>query len=120
MLVGLRRIGLLLALLTAGGCTRAVPYAVIAPNVSANDGRSCFRQCQLVRATGTKEYLACLNTCTDVRIVSDSGCEAVPIDASQYACTTEHKRKFSAGLAVVWVLAVVLSVLFVAASLPEL
>ena len=93
----LRRIGLLLALLTAGGCTRTIYYAVIAPNVAMDDGHSCFRQCQMLRAAGTKQYLGCLNTCPDVRVVNESECREVAFDARQYDCTTEHNQTFSPG-----------------------
>jgi hypothetical protein len=51
----------------------------------------------MLRAAGTKQYLACLNTCTDVRVVNESDCETVPFDARQYGCTTEHNQTFSPG-----------------------
>jgi hypothetical protein len=116
-----RRIGLLLllmALLAVGGCTRTVYYAVIAPTVSVSDGRSCFRQCQMLRAAGTKQYLACLNTCPDVRVVNESECEAVAIDRAQYACTTEHNQTFSPGPGIAVIVVAVL-VLFIAAAASE-
>jgi hypothetical protein len=118
--VPLRRVALLLALLISSGCSRTVYHAVIAPHVSMNDARSCFRGCQMRRAAGTKQYLACLNTCTDVSVVNESGCEAVPFDARQYGCTTEHDRTFSPAPGIAAIFLGVLSLYFLLAlSAPE-
>jgi hypothetical protein len=124
--MGLRRVGLLLALsalLTASGCTRIIYYAVLAPNTAVNDGDSCFRGCQMLRAAGTKQYLACLKTCPDVRVVKESECREVAFDAREYACTTEHNQTFSPGpmiaLIVVGVLFLVLVAAFASPSMPS-
>ena len=111
---------MLLALLTVGGCTRNVYYAVVAPNVSMSDDRSCFRHCQTFRAAGTKDYLGCLNTCSDVRVTAESECKEVPFDSSQYGCTTEHDRTFSSGRLIVAIIATVLGLVLLSASLPNL
>ena len=121
--MGLRRVGLLLALsalLAAAGCTRIIYYAVLAPNAAVNDGDSCFRGCQMLRAVGTKQYLACLNTCPDVRVVKESECREVAFDAQEYACTTEHNQTFSPGpviaLIVIGVLLAVVAAAFSTSS----
>jgi len=124
--MGLRRVGLLLALsalLAASGCTRIIYYAVLAPNTAVNDGDSCFRGCQMLRAAGTKQYLACLNTCPDVRVVKESECANVAFDPRQDACTTEHNQTFSPGpliaVIVVGVLFVVMAAAFSTSSMPS-
>jgi hypothetical protein len=83
------------ALLTLQGCTSTVYYAVVAPREAVNDDQGCFRQCQLIHAGETKQYLACLHHCPGIRVVDDKQCNEVPLDADQYQCSTAHAQKFN-------------------------
>jgi hypothetical protein len=80
------------ALLTLSGCT-STNYAVVVANAALNDNRGCFRQCQVIHAGATKEYLACLRTCPGVGIYADKQCQDVNFDARWYQCGTEHAWK---------------------------
>ena|SRR6185503_17447307 len=111
--MALRRLGVLLVLLLSAGCTRTIYYAVIAPNTAANDSDSCFRGCQMLRAAGTKQYLACLKTCRDVRVVQESECSDVAVDPHQYSCTTEHNQTFSPGPVILLIVVSVLTLVIV-------
>ena len=62
----------------------------------------------------------CGDSCSDVRVTAESECKEVPFDSSQYGCTTEHDRTFSSGRLIVAIIATVLGLVLLSASLPEL
>ena len=85
---------LLIALLTLQGCTKTVYYAVMAPHQSMEDQHSCFRQCQMLHAGKTKEFLLCLDSCPDARVERDVRCPDVQYDRNTYGCTTMQNHAF--------------------------
>jgi len=84
----------LLALLATPGCTKTVYYAVMAPHEAMDDRSSCFRQCQMLHAGKTKEFLLCLDSCPDARVVREKRCQEVSYDADAYGCTTMQNKTF--------------------------
>jgi hypothetical protein len=85
---------LVVALLAAQGCTKTVYYAVMAPHEAMDNQSSCFRQCQMLHAGQTKQFLSCVGTCPDSRVVNEKHCNQVPFDARTYGCTTMHAQTF--------------------------
>jgi len=79
-------------LLAAQGCTKTVYYAVLAPNQAVADQNSCFRQCQMMHAAQTKQFLTCVDTCPDSRVVREQRCNDVAFDTQAFACTTVHNQ----------------------------
>lgn len=104
------------AMLCLQGCTSTIYYAVVAPRKNAGDEGGCFRQCQLIHAGETKQYLACLHNCPDIRVVNDKQCRDVALDASQYDCSTAHAQKFDPTLGIVAIAMGVLVVIVMAAT----
>jgi hypothetical protein len=87
-----------LTLFALQGCTRTIHYAVVVPLEAMEEPDSCFRQCQMLRPSGTKHYLECLRTCQeDIRIVKESKCKDVQFDAEEFDCNDEHNQKFNPG-----------------------
>ena len=84
----------LVALLVVQGCTKVVYYAVLAPHEAMEDQHSCFRQCQMLHAGKTKEFLLCLDTCPDARVERDTQCNQVQFDRESYGCTTMQNHAF--------------------------
>ncbi len=84
----------LVALLVVQGCTKVVYYAVLAPHEAMEDQHSCFRQCQMLHAGKTKEFLLCLDTCPDARVERDTQCNQVQFDRESYGCTTMQNKTF--------------------------
>jgi len=88
------------------GCTRTIHYAVVVPREAMEEPTSCFRQCQMLRPSGTKHYLECLRTCQeDIRIVKESKCKDVPFDAEEFECKNEHNQTFNPGPGFIVILA---------------
>ena len=104
------------ALLTLQGCTSTVYYAVVAPREAVNDDQGCFRQCQLIHAGETKQYLACLRSCPGIRVVDDKQCNEVAIDAAQYQCSTAHAQKFNPTAGIVFIALGLVVMVAIAAS----
>jgi len=75
-------------------CTKTVYYAVLAPHEAMEDQHSCFRQCQMLHAGKTKEFLLCLDTCPDARVERDTQCNQVQFDRESYGCTTMQNKTF--------------------------
>jgi hypothetical protein len=105
-----------LGLLALQGCTSTVHYAVIAPRDAVSDEQGCFRQCRLVHAGETKNYLACLRSCPSVRVVNDKQCKDVEIDRNEYECSTEHAQKFDPTLGVLMIVVGVVALVAVSAA----
>ena len=82
------------ALLALQGCTKTVYYAVLVPQRALDDGHGCFRQCQIVHAGQTKNFLACVDACPESRVFKGKQCEQLKYDAAEYRCTTEHNQTF--------------------------
>lgn len=89
------------ALLAFQGCTSTVHYAVVTPRDVAAVDDGCARQCRLIHAGETKQYLACLHNCPNTRIFDDKQCSEVPVDANQYECRTAHAQKFDPTIGVI-------------------
>lgn len=82
------------ALLALQGCTKHVSFAVLAPHQAMDDGNGCVRQCQMLHAGQTKNFLSCADTCPGTRIVKEKGCQEVAYDVNTYECTTAHAQTF--------------------------
>jgi hypothetical protein len=98
------------------GCTSVVHYAIIAPREAVSDDQGCFRQCRLVHAGETKNYVACLRGCPSVRVVEDKRCQEVEIDASAYQCSTEHAQKFNPTVGILMIVVGVVALVAVSAA----
>jgi hypothetical protein len=104
------------ALLALQGCTSTVHYAVVTPRDSAANDGGCSRQCRLIHAAETKQYLACLRNCPNTRIIDDKQCSEVAVDANQYECSTAHAQKFDPTFGVIAIGFGVLLVIVLAAT----
>jgi len=96
-------------------CTKTVYYAVLAPHAVMDDSKGCIRQCQMLHAGQTKQFLKCVEICPDSQTIKERRCEQVPYDDEAYACVTAHNQTFD-GLAFglgIGLLALVNVVLFV-------
>jgi hypothetical protein len=105
-----------LGLVMLQGCTSTVHYAVIAPRDVVSDDQGCFRQCRLVHAGETKNYLACLRSCPSVQVVNDKQCKEVEIDRSEYQCSTEHAQRFDPTLGILMIALGVVAMIVVGAE----
>ena len=81
------------ALLALQGCTKTVYYAVLTPQQAMADQNGCYRQCQMMHSTQTKQFLACAENCPGTRVMKETKCNEVDFDAGAYACTTMHNQK---------------------------
>jgi hypothetical protein len=107
----------LLALLLVQGCTKTVYYAVTAPHAMMADQSSCFRQCQMLHAGQTKQFLICVENCPDSEVVKEKRCNQIQFDANKYECTTMHNQTFDGvafGLGIGFL--VLLNILIIAVS----
>ncbi len=84
--------------LASQGCTKTVPYAVLAPHAAMDDSNGCFGRCQIVHAGQTKQFLKCVGTCPDSWTVKEKRCEEVQYDDEAYGCVTTQGQTFD-GLA---------------------
>ena len=101
--------------LASQGCTKTVPYAVLAPHAAMDDSNGCFGRCQIFHAGQPKQFLKCVNTCPDSWTVKEKRCEEVQYDDEAYGCVTTQSQTFD-GLAFglgIGLLALVNVVLFV-------
>lgn len=90
-------ISILSAVLAAGsGCKSTARYAVFVPRDVMDDRNGCFRECQAVRSGGTENYIGCLRSCPDVRVIADKECENAGWDSGTQ-CMEETVRHVSAG-----------------------
>jgi len=99
---------LAVVLMVLVGCTTTNDYAVIASRPQVDGISTCYRQCQMVRGSGTNALLSCLKTCPDVYVYNDQNCGDVKYDPTGYWCTTEHNKSFSVLPVLLIVLVVVL------------
>jgi hypothetical protein len=81
-------------LVTAQGCTKMVNYAVLAPRRAMDDSHGCFRQCQMLHAGQTKNFLTCVDACPESRVFTGRQCDELKYDAADYGCTTAHNQTF--------------------------
>jgi hypothetical protein len=108
------------ALLALQGCTKTVYYAVLAPHDAMADQSGCHRQCQMIHAAQTKEFLACAESCPGTRVFTEKKCNEIEFDAGVYACTTMHNQKLDgAALGLGIVLVVLLNVVLVAITVSN-
>ena len=107
---------LVLVAFTLQGCTSTVSYAVIAPREAATDDQGCFRQCRLIHAGETKQYLACVRNCPRVRVVSDTRCSEVEIDRGNDQCIDAHAQKFDPTVGIIFIALGVVAMIALAAS----
>jgi hypothetical protein len=115
--MSLRVVSVLAAGLVAlTACTSTVNYAVLAPHAAAADNSSCFRQCQLLHAGRTNNYLACLKKCPEARVVNEKECREVPFDATTHTCATEHNQRFDPGPGILAIVVAVVLVALIGAS----
>jgi hypothetical protein len=101
--------------LSLQGCTKTVHHAVLAPHAAMDDSKGCFRQCQMLHAGQTKQFLKCVDICPDSRIIKEMRCEQVQYDDQEDGCVTVQNQTFD-GLAFglgIGLLALVNVVLFV-------
>jgi hypothetical protein len=96
------------ALLALSACTSTVYYAVLVPPAVAADNTGCFRQCQLLHAGRTNNFLACLDKCPGAHVVRGRECKDVPFDAQQYTCSTERNQTFNPGPGILAIIVAVL------------
>jgi hypothetical protein len=89
----MRWIGVVMVVLA--GCTTTNDYAVMVSHRQVGGYNTCFRQCQLVRGSGTNALLGCLKTCPEVYVAAGQDCSKVTYDPMVYWCTTEHNKSFS-------------------------
>ena len=101
------------------GCTSTVSYAVIAPRDAASDDQGCFRQCRLIHAGETKQYLACVRNCPRVRVVSDKQCNEVEIDRGVDQCIDAHAQKFDPTIGIIFIALGVGAMIAIAATAPQ-
>jgi hypothetical protein len=87
-------VAVVLVLFASQGCTRPVYYAVLAPHASMADRDGCFRQCRMLHAGQTKQFLSCVETCPGSRIVKEKRCNEVSYDTDNYGCTTAQNQTF--------------------------
>lgn len=97
--MNLRAVSLaVVVVLALQGCTKTVHHAVLAPHAAMDDSKGCFRQCEMLHAGQTKQFLKCVDTCPDSRTIKDKRCEEVQYDEAAYGCVTAHNQTFD-GLA---------------------
>ena len=48
----------------------------------------------MLHAGQTKQFLSCVETCPDSRIVKEKRCNEVSYDADNYGCTIAHHQTF--------------------------
>jgi len=97
--VNLRAVSLaVVAVLALQGCTKTVYHAVLAPHAAMDDSKGCFRQCQMLHAGQTKQFLKCVDICPDSRTINEKRCEEVQYDDNAYGCVTAQSQTFD-GLA---------------------
>jgi hypothetical protein len=101
------------------GCTSTVHYAVLVARPVAEAGSGCFGQCQLLRAAGTKQYLECLRTCPDARVVTEKECDEVTFDHEHLDCTTEQNHRFNAGLTILAIVLASIGVVLLGAAMSS-
>jgi hypothetical protein len=93
--VNLRAVSVaVVVLLALQGCTKTVHYAVLAPHAAMDDSKGCFRQCQMLHAGQTKQFLKCVEICPDSRTIKEKRCEEVQYDDQAYGCITAHNQTF--------------------------
>jgi hypothetical protein len=93
--VNLRAVSLaVVAVLALQGCTKTVYYAVLAPHAAMDDSKGCFRQCQMLQAGQTKQFLKCVDICPDSRTIKEKRCEEVQYDDQAYGCVTAQNQTF--------------------------
>jgi hypothetical protein len=105
-----------LGLLALQGCTSTVHYAVVAPRDVVSDDQGCYRQCRLVHAGETKNYIACLRSCPSVRVVNDKQCKDVEIDPSAYECSNEYAQRFDPTVGILMIVLGVVGVIAISAA----
>ena len=98
------------ALLALQGCTSTVYYAVVAPHDAMDAKDGCVKNCQMLHAGQTNNYLACLKHCPDAQILHEKQCSELPYNREQFACDTVQNQTFDP---VVGLLAILGAVLFV-------
>ena len=74
------------------GCTKTVYYAVLAPHAAMDDSNGCVRQCQMLHAGQTKQFLKCVDICPDSQTIKERRCEQVPYDDQAYGCVTAQNQ----------------------------
>jgi len=110
---------LIFVVFTLQGCTSTVSYAVIAPRDAVTDDQGCFRQCRLIHAGETKQYLACVRDCPRVKVVVDKHCDEVAIDAGNDQCTEAHAQKFDPTVGIIFIALGLVAMIALAASAPH-
>jgi len=73
-------------------CTKTVYYAVLAPHAAMDDSKGCIRQCQMLHAGQTKQFLKCVDICPDSQTIKERRCEQVPYDDQAYGCVTAQNQ----------------------------
>ena len=80
------------------GCTKTVPYAVMAPHAAMDDSNGCFGRRQIFHAGQTKQFLKCVDICPESQTIKEKRCEEVQYDDQAYGRVTAQAQTFD-GLA---------------------